>query len=136
MKPRVTYPDVERATVDLLADLVVAREPDVSVGVGIPTDWTVEHDPHLQVSCDGTPTLDHPIVAHSTVRIVAWAATTSRAKELANLAHGLIVAHDGAPPVAGVSTLTGLLPARDPETRAELASFTVRISIRSTPIPD
>lgn len=136
MKVRATYPDVERAVVDLLTELVGTIEPDVTVGVGVPADWNVEHDPHLQVSCDGTPTLDHPIAAHSTVRIVAWAETTSRAKELANLAHGLIVAHDGAPPIAGVRTLTGLFPARDPETRAELASFTVRVSVRSTPIPD
>jgi hypothetical protein len=41
----------------------------------------------------------------------------------------------GNPPPAGVAnirSLTGILPARDPETRTELASFTVQVNVRAS----
>lgn len=133
MKPIVTYPDVERVTVDLLALIVYPHEPTVTVGIGVPADWTPAEPDHLQVTCDGTPAMDHPVAVHSTVRIVAWSATPTRAKELANLALGLLLAHGGAEPIAAITPLTGMLPARDTATRAELASFTVRVTVRSVP---
>lgn len=128
MKPLVTYPDVEEMAVDhLAADL---EDLDCTVGIGLPATWSTESDPHVQVAFDGTPTDEHPIRQRSTLRIVVWAATTSAAKELANLAHGLLLARHPYRP------LTGLLPAHDDEHDAELASFTVRATVRSIPIPD
>lgn len=134
MKLAVTYPDVERETRDLLAELIATEEPDITVGIGLPADWTAASPDHLQVSCDGTPLLDHPIVAHSTVRITAWSASTTRAKELANFALGLLCAHAGSDEIAAILARTGVLPARDPDNRGELASVTVRVSVRSIPI--
>lgn len=130
MKPTVTYPDVERAVRDALATAIAPYEPTVTVGVGVPSDWTIMSAPHLQVALDGTPGMAHPVYAYSTVRVVAWAASPTEAKALAWLAHGLLLAQR----VLAIAPLTGLLPARDTETRAELASFTVRVSTRSVSV--
>lgn len=130
----VTYPDAEKETRALLAALLEEQDIDATVAIGIPHDWTPDTGDHLQVSSDGTPSIAHPVVSHSTIRITAWSASTSRAKELANLAFGLLCAHDGTPPIAAILPLTGVLPARDPESRAELAYVTVRVSVRSVPI--
>lgn len=135
MKPAVTYPDPERVTVDLLASMLDAYEPDVTVGVALPGDWNVDSSqPHVQVVCDGTPRLEHPVVVWPTVRLVAWARTTSRAKALVMLAQGLLCSHTGGADIAAIHPLTGVLPARDTDRRAELASATVSVALRSVPI--
>lgn len=130
-KPLVTYPDPERAVVDHLADALAGE--DVTVGIGLPSAWNKAGVPHLQVACDGTPTDEHPIAHRTTIRVVAWASSTSEAKRLALLAHGhLLAAPTG--DLHSVSPLTGLLPAHDRDHDAELASFTVRARVRSTGI--
>lgn len=132
MKPTVTYPDAERAVVDLLGPLMADTGEDVTVSVGVPTTWTADSKAHLQVAWDGTPAVDHPVASRCTIRIVARASTPTEAKRLAWLAHGLLCAHQG--DVARFASLTGPLPARDPATSAELASTTVRATFRSVPI--
>lgn len=131
MKPLVTYPDPERAVVDHLTDALTGE--DVTVGIGVPTDWERGVDPHLQVACDGTPTDEHPIAHRTTIRVVAWADSTTEAKRLALLAHGHLLTGWG-DDLHSVTPLTGLLPAHDRDHDAELASFTVRVRVRSTEI--
>lgn len=135
MKPRVSVPDAERLTRDLLADLIWTHEPDVSVEVGVPKDWTPKSPPHLQVSWGGTPVHALPVLAYATVRIVAWAASTSEAKRLAALAEGLLLASTS-DDISGFRALTSVQPARDPETRAELASVSLRATLRTQPIQE
>ena len=130
-RPLVTYPDPERAVVDHLIDALA--DEDVTVGVGVPTDWDKADDPHIQVACDGTPLDEHPVAHRTTIRIVAWSSSTSEAKRLALLAHGHLLG-DPTGDIHSVTPLTGLLPASDPGHDAELASFTVRVRVRSTPI--
>lgn len=131
-KPVAAYPDVEHLIVDHLAGLL---EPeDCTVGVGVPTGWSPSSTPHVEVAWDGTPEVVHPIVARATVRIVARAGTSTAAKALALAAQAVILG--GSPPagVANIQSLTGVLPARDPDTRAELASFTVRVNVRAVAV--
>ncbi len=127
-RPLVTYPDVERQAVDDLTDDLAELGESASVGVGVPPNWTADDGAHLQVDCDGTPVDRHPVAQFSTIRVTAWAASPTEAKRLANLAHGLLLAR------LPYSPLTGLLPAHDPGHDAELASFTVRATVRSEPI--
>lgn len=134
MKPAVTYPDPERATVDLLAALVAPHAPEATVGVGVPPNWAPSSPPHFEVAWDGTPTSMHPVAEVATVRIVVRARTTTDAKRLAQLARGLLLAHDGHGPIRQIRPGIGVLPARDPATQAELASFTVLATVRSTSI--
>lgn len=135
-KLAVTFPDVERLIRDLLEELITPHEPDVTVGIGVPTDWTPTSPEHLQVVSDGIPERTQPIVAHATVRLVARAASTSRAKAIAALGEGLLLAHKGGGGVSVIRPLAGVLPARDPDTRAEIASVSLRVSVRSQPIPE
>lgn len=138
-KPVVVFPDAERATVDLLESLVDEYEPvpeAVTVGIGVPDGWTPESTPHLEVAWDGTPSQQRGIVAHATIRVVARARTTTEAKRLAALAEGLLTAHRGGDGIAVVRPLTSVLPSRDPQTRAELAAITVRVTMRAQePVP-
>ena len=127
--PLVTYPDVEELVVDLLDAAL-----DCTVGVGVPDGWTTEDGDHLQVACDGTPIDEHPIAQRHTVRLTAWSANPTPAKTLLYLAHGHLIGSAGANGLSTVSPLTGVLPAHDDDHDAELASCTVRVRVRSTPI--
>lgn len=125
MKPVAVYPDIERLVVD---HLKLWLAPDATVGVGVPPGWTLTSTPHVSVALDGQ-LIDHPVVAHCTIRCTARAASTTEAKRLATLAQAHLLA---VPDFAcGAASLTGVLPARDPDTHAELASVTVRVSVRS-----
>lgn len=127
MKLAVTYPDQERYLIDLLASLLAAETPVPTVGLRLPAGWKSGSVPHVQVTLDGSADL-HPVAERSTMRVVVWAATPTTAKALAQLARGLLLAEDHIRPG------TGMIPALDPDHNAELASFTVLVTARSTPI--
>lgn len=130
----VQYPDPELLVKSYLDDELAYLDPAVTTGVGVPSGWTKSSPRHLQIESDGTPEIVHPIVAYTTVRVVAWATDPTPAKELASRAMGHLLAHPGDDDVSAIRRLTGVLPARDPETKAELAAFTVRVGLRSQPI--
>lgn len=135
MRPRVMVPDIERLLRDLLAELMEEQGESVTVEVGVPADWTPESAAHLEVAWDGTPASSMPVVARGTARIIARAQTTSEAKRLASLAEGLLLAYEGGEGITAIYELAGVLPARDPDTQAELASVSVRVTVRTIPIP-
>jgi hypothetical protein len=130
MKPLAVPPDAERVSIDYLTAALAARGVAATVGVDIPTTWAAASTQHLQVALDGTPSLEYPILARATVRLTAWASTTTAAKSLVSLAQGLMCAHPGDASVGSVQALTGVLPTRDPVSGAQLASVTVRVNLR------
>jgi hypothetical protein len=132
MKPQVQARDAERLVVDLLTDLL--ENEDCTVGVGVPEGWTPSSPKHLQVASDGEPTSLWPVATQTTIRLVAHAGSTTEAKALCALASGLFCAHNGEDDIVSVRSLTGVLPARDPDTDAELAAATVRVTVRTEPI--
>jgi hypothetical protein len=134
MKLAVTYPDAEKLVKAYLADELDALGETVTVTVGVPASWTPASLSNIQVDSDGVPLLAHPVLAHNTIRLVARAASTTEAKRLAALAQGVLLAHPGGGGIASTRPLTGVLPARDPQTHAELASTTSRVTVRSIPI--
>ena len=125
-------PDIERAARALLADLT---PPPITVGIGVPDGWTRTSPPHLQVAWDGTAVPSHRITARGSIRVTAWSASTSESKGLALDAEARLCAHDGAGQISAVRPAGGVVPARDPDTGAQLASFTVRMTVRSTSLP-
>jgi len=131
-KPLAIAPDAERLAIDYLAAALAARSVTATVGVDIPTTWTTTSTQHVQVALDGTPSLEYPVLARATVRLTAWASTTTVAKSLVSLAQGLMCSHPGSPTIASVQPLTGVLPTRDPDSGAQLASVTVRVNLRMT----
>lgn len=126
----VTYPDAERLTVTCLDGLL----PTVDVGIAVPPTWKPADTPHVQVAMDGTPRVFHPMAQQPTIRLIARAATPTLAKELAQEAAGRLIAGPWPDGITNVQALTGPFPARDPQTKAELASVTVRVTVRSTPL--
>lgn len=134
MKPLVAVPDMDRLVRDLLTDLVADAGEDVTVGVGVPQDWTPTSRAHLQVDWNGILNQDRPVIAKGLVRIVARAASTSEAKRLAALAEGLLTAHTGGSGITSIHESAGVLAERDSDTNAELAAITVRVTVRLTPI--
>ena len=132
MKPRVMPQDAERLVVDYLTGLL---DSDLcTVGVGLPDDWTIVAFPHLAVANDGAFGNAWPVATATTIRLTAHAKTTTAAKALCGLGWGLLLAHPGSPDIANTFPLTGPLPARDPNDSAELASATVRVTVRTQPI--
>lgn len=128
------YPDPEVLIVDHLTTLLAGHLPaGATVGVGVPGNWRPTSPAHVEVAWDGTPSITHPIVANATVRIVVHAASTGAAKSIALDVQGRLLA-GGWPDQFSVKPLTGVLPERDPNTRAELAAFTVQVNARSVPI--
>lgn len=130
----VTYPDAERLTVDLLKTKLAADEPAVTVGVGVPGNWTPDSPPHVSVAHDGTPWTRHPVLQRASIRCTVRAASTTEAKRLAELARGLLLGHAGGDGITAVRSHLGVQPTRDDETKAELAWFAVGCTVRSQPI--
>lgn len=129
MIPVAVPPDAERVAVDILAAALTARVQDVTVGVNVPATWAVGTRPHVQVALDGTPGVTYPILWTATVRVTVWHSSTTTAKALAALCQALLCSYGGSQAVASVQPLTGVLPARDPDTSAQLASVTVRLNL-------
>ena len=129
MKPLAVPPDAERVTIDYLTAALATRSQDVTVGVDIPTTWTTATKPHVQIGWDGTPEVQYPILWRASVRITAWSSSTTTAKALAALCEALMCSHPGSAQVASVQSLTGVLPTRDPDTGAQLASVSVRVNL-------
>ena len=128
-RPKVKYPDPERLVIDYLTAELADLDEMVTVGVGVPPEWKpATSPPHVSVAWDGTP-WERPYVAmRASVRLTVRAATTTEAKRLALLCEGLLHARGGVRPQLGV------MPARDEDTDAELAWFTVGVLARSTAI--
>lgn len=130
MKPLATPADAERIVVAYLTTILASRGTDVTVGVVIPTEWQRGTKPHVQVALDGTPEVTYPALWRSTVRVTVWATATTDAKSLANVVLALLLSYGGDSDIHSIRPLTGVLPARDPATSAELASITVQVNLR------
>lgn len=132
MKPLVMPVDTERLVKDYLAE--VMADVDCTVGIGVPEGWAPGDTKHLEVASDGVPIAVWPIFTRTTIRLVARAGSTTEAKELCALGLGYLLAHNGDGVIVGTRYLTGPLPARDPETKAELAAATASVRARTEPI--
>jgi hypothetical protein len=129
-KPLVAPDDAEHLGVDFLTAALAGRSEDVTCGVNVPSAWAKGTKAHVQVALDGTPTVTPP-VWWATLRVTCWHESTTEAKRLARLVEGLLLAHSGdGVSWAGCLPGTGVLPAKDPDTKAQLASITVRMKLR------
>ena len=127
-----TPPDVEKKVIDFLISALLARSEDVTVGINVPPTWTTTTKPHILVALDGTVDIQYPITAAATIRVTSWSSSPSTAKRLANLCQGLLISTGAISGIASIQALTGVLPAKDNATSAQLASVTVRVNVRFT----
>ena len=117
---------------DLIADWLQAQavtaHPNLSVDHELPADWTLGSDPFLMVADDGDPMKAWPVATQPTIRITSW--TSGRDRTYAHWAMGLLLG-SRIPGVAALLPGTGVIEARDERTRGDLASFTVRLRVRT-----
>lgn len=134
-KPLVIPPDAEHVTIDYLAESLAARGDLSKVGVDVPSSWTTASEDYVQVALDGTPTVQYPVLWIATVRVTCWSSSPTKAKDRARLCEGLLLTHPGDRAVGVVGCLpgTGVLRTKDPDTKAALASITVRMKLRGLP---
>lgn len=132
MIDRLRVPDIEKAVRVLLGSVT---PPPITVGIGVPAGWAAGSPPHLQIGWDGTTLGRRRLTARALVRVTAWSTSTSTSKGLALDAEARLCAHDGSGVLAMVRSATGLIPARDVASGAELASFTVHVTARTIPLP-
>lgn len=132
-KPLIAPDDAEHLGIDFLTAALADRTEDVTVGVNVPSTWKKGTKAHVQVGLDGTPTVTPP-VWRATLRVTCWHESTTEAKRLARLCEALLLTHPGSPGWAGCLPGTGVLPAKDPDTGAQLASITVLAKLRGRPL--
>lgn len=100
---------------------------------GVPKDWTLSGGvPLVTVHDDGGP-LDWPILSRHIVRITVRADGNPLARDIAKRAAGYL--HDNTP--AGIEKIhrtrgTAIIEGFDTDTGADLASFTVAATVRTT----
>lgn len=104
------------------------RDPDLLVALEVPPGWTQGAAPVLVIADDGGA-LDWPVSTSPTIRVTSW--TPGRDRTYVHWALGLLLG-SSIPGVAAILPGTGILEARDDKTHADLASFTVRLRIRTT----
>lgn len=128
------FPDPEKATRALLDELLADHEPDVTVAAGVPRNWTTASPTHVEVAWDGSSSTHAfggaGIRMLATIRLVVRSATTSEAKRIALLCQGLLIGSTGHG-ITAIRPGIGVAPARDPQTNAELAGFTVLATVRA-----
>jgi len=133
VKTLAVPPDAEHVVIDYLTTALAAHGQDVTCGVNIPTTWTDGTKPHVQVALDGTPIVTYPILFRASVRVTCWTSSTTAgttpAKALAALCFALLCVHPGGSGVASIRPLTGVLPAQDNATLAQLASVSVQVNL-------
>lgn len=132
MKPVTVPPDAERVLVGLLKVLLAGQGEDVTVGVDLPAEWQPGTKPHVQVALDGTPEVSYPVLWRASMRVTCWATSTTTAKALAALSQAVLASHEGGSGVYSIQPLTGVQPAKDPDTAAQLATVTVQVNLRGT----
>lgn len=131
MKVATLIPDAERAFVAALTAMLNTAGEDVTCSVGVPAAWTPASKPHVEVTWDGTPGRDTDLVARCAIRVTVRAATTTEAKRIARVVYGLAPTHPGGDGIVHIRQSTGPLPARDPDTKAELAAVTFLATVRA-----
>lgn len=117
----------------LIAEFAAAGAPFDTVRVALNQDgWEpgAADGPQLVLFDDGGP-LEWPIDSRVTVRVTVWSTGRDLSRTIAHRAIGLLLCKR-IPGVAQVLPGMSIMDARDSQTLAELATFTVRTRVRTT----
>lgn len=136
-KVLAVFPDVQAAGAGVLRTALAGRSEayaaDVTVGTRVPGERSPEtpHLPYVMVRLDLT--IPHGAMANArcTLRCTVWHEDADQAHDLAQLAQGLLLVHDGTV-LRSVRPATGPIPATDPESGVDLSTFTLTVNVRPT----
>lgn len=120
--------DVKQVIKDWLKADLATRFPELSVVLELPSDWSLGSDPVLVVADDGDPMGMWPVATSPTIRVTSWTSGSDRTYVHAALPRLLT---QRIPGITAILPGTGFLDARDPKTKGDLASFTVRARART-----
>ncbi|WP_052373507.1 hypothetical protein [Nocardia otitidiscaviarum] len=132
MKPFRTPADPAKVIKNYLAATVppLVSGPAPVFGMVLPVNWSPSSSaPAVVAFDDGGPTR-WPVTTAPTVRITVWANGRDRARGIAGVCLGVVLAHR-IPGVATVTDPTGLLEAVDSNNGGHMCSFTVRAQART-----
>lgn len=120
--------DVARIMKDWLKDALEPRFPELTVVLELPADWKLGSDPVLVIADDGDTMAMWPVATSPTQRLTSW--TSGRERKYLHTALSLVLSQR-IPGIAAVLPGTGVLEARDKNTRGDLASATVLTRART-----
>lgn len=120
--------DVARIVKDWLKADLASRFPTLTVTLELPSDWVLGSDPVLLVADDGDPLVVWPAATSPTIRVTSWTSGRDRTYIHAALSRLLTARIPG---IAAILPGTGVLEARDKNTRGDLASVTVLARART-----
>lgn len=120
----------EQLVITIAEPLLAVLDDTATISVGIPTDWTPGSPPHVQVAQDSPLDDVFGAAVWALIRFTVWHTDTYRAQQLAIDLWRTLLAHDGTPPVSIITPGTGPIPATDPNTGVEHATFTVNTRLR------
>lgn len=139
MKPLVEFADAEAAMRSYVLPLWAARAElwkpaPTKITTDFPSTALAEGVTALQITLDGTPTVEYPATERATVRFTFWGHKndSSKVKRGAVITQAFVATHPGDSSVFSTRILTGRLRGTDPATGNQFASFTARISLRPT----
>lgn len=137
MKPLVVFGDSQAAGAEVLRTALSGRAESfadgVTVGTLVPSVRSPE-DPLLPfVMVRKDTDAPHPSMANArvTLRCTVWHTDADQAHDLAMLCQGLLLVHSGVI-IRGCRPATGPLPATDPDSGADLSTFTVLANVKPT----
>lgn len=120
--------DVAKVIKEWLKADLAARFPTLSVVLELPSNWTLGSNPVLLVADDGDPLVVWPAATSPTIRLTSWTSGRDRTYIHAALTRLLTARIPG---IAAILPSTGVLEARDANTRGDLASVTVLTRART-----
>lgn len=133
MDTPITFPDPQRATRDLLRELLADRLEPSALGATVSTKTLPGSDdarplPYVQVRSDGR-FRDSRLNGRATMRVVVWHRDEGLAEDLAGLCEALLLASSSAS-LRGFSPVTGPIPVGDPETGLPMSFLTLTARLR------
>lgn len=103
-----------------------------TVGLGLPPEWTPDSLPAVVVFDDGG-LQSWPVATAPQVRVTAWAAGRTGARDLAGRCLGWLLS-EHVPGVTSIRPGSTLIDDRDPDNNGHMASFTVTATARTIPL--
>lgn len=102
-----------------------------TIGTRIPGDKSLDKAslPYILIRLDGS-TLDRVVDETATIRVAVWHTSEAKGLALCQVLRALLLSYEGDSKIRAVQSLTGTIPASDPESGDPLSSFTVAVHLR------
>jgi hypothetical protein len=135
VKPAIIFPDAMLAVIEALKlklETVSAEHVTTyTIGTRVPGDKSLDKStlPYILVRLDGS-SLSRVVDETATIRIAVWHSSESKGLALAGVLRALLLSYEGDSKIRAIQSLTGTVPASDPESGEPLSSFTVAVHLR------